>query len=596
MSFEILIVLSLIVLAFSLFVTEKFPLDVTALLILSILLLGKFLTPEEAISGFANPAVITIGLLFILSHALQKTRLLEYLIIRINKLVSQSRNLGLGVYLLTIGIASALMNNTAIVAIFMPVTIRLAHQYKISPSKLLIPLSYAAIMGGTLTLVGTSTNLLVNAIYIDNGGEALGMFEFARYGWIPLIIGLAYIIWIAPLILPSRTVTSSLTKSYHMAGYLTEMKISNDSPLVGKTCRERNINQNYDVMVLDIQREGHLISTKVGEEIIQSGDILFVKGAVENFLRMKEVEKISLLTDEKLTQKELEQEDNVLMECMLTDKSDIIGKTLMQSNFRKRFRTFILAIRRDGSIIRKKVAHVILHTYDTLLIYGRRKQIDKLASNGDFILLGEVQAELVKSRYWWVSILAIISTIILAAFGILPILKGAIISAVILLMFKIFSPNEAYHSIHWLVIILIAALIPLGIVIESTCTATFIGELISNTVVGFSTDIQPYILLGLIYLITMILTEVSSNTATAIIMTPIVMAVTNQIGIDPRPFIFAVCFAASASFITPVGYQTNLMVYGPGGYKFSDFIKVGMPLSIIFWLLAILLIPIIWPF
>lgn len=596
MSFEILIVLSLIVLAFSLFVTEKFPLDVTALLILSILLLGKFLTPEEAISGFANPAVITIGLLFILSHALQKTRLLEYLIIRINKLVSRSRNLGLGVYLLTIGIASALMNNTAIVAIFMPVTIRLAHQYKISPSKLLIPLSYAAIMGGTLTLVGTSTNLLVNAIYIDNGGEALGMFEFARYGWIPLIIGLAYIIWIAPLILPSRTITSSLTKSYHMAGYLTEMKISNDSPLVGKTCRERNINQNYDVMVIDIQREGHLISTKVGEEIIQSGDILFVKGAVENFLRMKEVEKISLLTDEKLTQKELEQEDNVLMECMLTDKSDIIGKTLMQSNFRKRFRTFILAIRRDGSIIRKKVAHVILHTYDTLLIYGRRKQIDKLAINGDFILLGEVQAELVKSRYWWVSILAIISTIILAAFGILPILKGAIISAVILLMFKIISPNEAYQSIHWQVIILIAALIPLGIVIESTGTATFIGELISNTVVGFSTDIQPYILLGLIYLITMILTEVSSNTATAIIMTPIVMAVTNQIGIDPRPFIFAVCFAASASFITPVGYQTNLMVYGPGGYKFSDFIKVGMPLSIIFWLLAILLIPIIWPF
>ena len=596
MSFEILIVLSLIVLAFSLFVTEKFSLDVTALFILSILLLGKFLTPEEAISGFANPAVITIGLLFILSHALQKTRLLEYLIIRINKLVSRSRNLGLGVYLLTIGIASALMNNTAIVAIFMPVTIRLAHQYKISPSKLLIPLSYAAIMGGTLTLVGTSTNLLVNAIYIDNGGEALGMFEFARYGWIPLIIGLAYIIWIAPLILPSRTITSSLTKSYHMAGYLTEMKISNDSPLVGKTCRERNINQNYDVMVLDIQREGHLISTKVGEEIIQSGDILFVKGAVENFLRMKEVEKISLLTDEKLTQKELEQEDNVLMECMLTDKSDIIGKTLMQSNFRKRFRTFILAIRRDGSIIRKKVAHVILHTYDTLLIYGRRKQIDKLAINGDFILLGEVQAELVKSRYWWVSILAIISTIILAAFGILPILKGAIISAVILLMFKIISPNEAYQSIHWQVIILIAALIPLGIVIESTGTATFIGELISNTVVGFSTDIQPYILLGLIYLITMILTEVSSNTATAIIMTPIVMAVTNQIGIDPRPFIFAVCFAASASFITPVGYQTNLMVYGPGGYKFSDFIKVGMPLSIIFWLLAILLIPIIWPF
>ena len=596
MNFEILIVLSLIVLAFSLFVTEKFPLDVTALLILSILLIGQFLTIEEAISGFSNPAVITIGLLFILSYALQKTRILEYLIIRINKLVSRSKNLGLGVYLLTIAIASALMNNTAIVAVFMPVTIRLAHQYKVSPSKLLIPLSYAAIMGGTLTLVGTSTNLLVNAIYVDNGGLSLGMFEFAQYGWIPLTIGLVYVIWIAPLILPSRTITSSLTKSYHMAGYLTEMKISNDSPLIGKTCRDRNINQNYDVMVLDIQREGYLISTKVGEKVIQAGDILFVKGSVESFLRMKEVEKISLLTDEKLTQKELEQEDNVLMECMLTDKSDIVGKTLMQSNFRKRFRTFILAIRRDGSIIRKKIAHVILHTYDTLLIYGGRKEINKLASRGDFILLGEVQADLIKSRFWWVSILAIITTIVLAAFGILPILKGAIISAVILLLLRIISPNEAYQSIHWQVIVLIAALIPLGIAIESTGTAAFIGQLISETVSDFSPNKQPYILLGLIYLITMILTEVSSNTATAIIMAPIVMAVTNQMGIDARPFIFAVCFAASASFVTPVGYQTNLMVYGPGGYKFSDFIKVGLPLSIIFWLLAILFIPIIWPF
>ena len=596
MNFEILIVLSLIVLAFSLFVTEKFPLDVTALLILSILLIGQFLTIEEAISGFSNPAVITIGLLFILSYALQKTRILEYLIIRINKLVSRSKNLGLGVYLLTIAIASALMNNTAIVAVFMPVTIRLAHQYKVSPSKLLIPLSYAAIMGGTLTLVGTSTNLLVNAIYVDNGGVSLGMFEFAQYGWIPLTIGLVYVIWIAPLILPSRTITSSLTKSYHMAGYLTEMKISNDSPLIGKTCRDRNINQNYDVMVLDIQREGYLISTKVGEKIIQAGDILFVKGSVESFLRMKEVEKISLLTDEKLTQKELEQEDNVLMECMLTDKSDIVGKTLMQSNFRKRFRTFILAIRRDGLIIRKKIAHVILHTYDTLLIYGGRKEIDKLASRGDFILLGEVQADLVKSRFWWVSILAIITTIVLAAFGILPILKGAIISTVILLLLRIISPNEAYQSIHWQVIVLISALIPLGIAIESTGTAAFIGQLISETVSDFSPNKQPYILLGLIYLITMILTEVSSNTATAIIMAPIVMAVTNQMGIDARPFIFAVCFAASASFVTPVGYQTNLMVYGPGGYKFSDFIKVGLPLSIIFWLLAILFIPIIWPF
>ena len=241
------------------------------------------MTVEEAISGFANPAVITIALLFILSEGLQKTRILEYLIVRINKLVSQSKTLGLGVYLFTIACASALMNNTAIVAVFMPVTVRLAHQYHMSPSKLLIPLSYAAIMGGTLTLVGTSTNLIVNSIFIENGGVSLGMFEFAKYGWITLIVGLIYVLWIAPKILPSRTVTSSLTQSYHMAGYLTEMKISEESPLVGSTLQERNVNQSYDIIVLDIQRDGRLITYNVGRQKLTAGDILFVKGSLEKF-------------------------------------------------------------------------------------------------------------------------------------------------------------------------------------------------------------------------------------------------------------------------------------------------------------------------
>jgi len=596
MTFEIAFVLGLIFLAFILFVTEKFSLDVTALLILTILFLSGFLSIDEAISGFSNPAVITISLLFVLSYALQKTRILEYLIVRINQLVSRSITLGLSVYLLTIALASALMNNTAIVAIFMPVTIRLAHRYHMSPSKLLIPLSYAAIMGGTLTLVGTSTNLLVNSIYINNNGLALGMFEFAKYGWITLVIGLIYILTIAPRILPSRTVTSSLTKSYHMAGYLTEMKISKDSPLVGSTCQERNVSHNYDVIVLDIQRDKRLISYNVGNKKLEEGDILFVKGSVESFLQMKEVEKVSLLTDEKLTQSELEQEDNVLIECMVTDQSDLIGQTIMNSNFRKRFYAFILAIRREGSIIRNKIAHVLIQSYDTLLIYGGKKQLEKLANSSGFILLGEVQEKLVKVKFWWISILSIFATITLAAAGVLPIIKGALLSVVVLLVFRVITPNEAYQSIHWQVIVLIAALIPLGIVIESTGTASFIGESISQIVRSYSDNLQPHILLALTYLITMILTEVSSNTATAIIMTPVVLSISASMGIDARPLIFGVCFAASASFSTPVGYQTNLMVYGPGGYRFSDFIKVGLPLSITLWITAIIIIPMIWPF
>ena len=593
---DIAIALSILVIGFILFVTETFTLDVTALLLLSILFLLGYLSPTEAVSGFSNPAVITIAFLFVLSHALQKTGVLEYIVIRVNRLASRSKILGTAVYLIAIGITSAFVNNTAIVAIFMPVTIRLAHTYQVSPSKMLIPLSYAAILGGTLTLVGTSTNLLVNSIYSANGNvEPLGMFEFAQYGVILMSLGLLYLLFFAPRLLPSRTVTSSLTKSYHLGGYLTEMKIVEGSPLLGKTCLERGINYNYDVMVLDILRDKQLITRNIRRTPLKIGDILFVRGTLENFLRMKEIEKVALLTDEKLTQSELEQEDNVLVECLLTDQSELVGRSLMSSNFRQQFGAFILAIRREGDIFRKKIAHVILQAYDTLLVYGPIKKIESLSDKADFIVLGEVEAELRKQRFWWVSIIVILGAIILATLGIMPIMKGAIIGVAFLLALKVITPQESYQSVHWQVIVLIAALIPVGLVIQNTGTAEWIGMIISDIARMSSPKWHAHILLALIYLITMILTEVSSNAATAIIMTPIAIAVSGQMGFDSRPFIFAVAFAASASFITPVGYQTNLMVYGPGGYKFSDFIRVGFPIAILFWISAIIFLPMIWP-
>ena len=593
---DIAIALSILVIGFILFVTETFTLDVTALLLLSILFLLGYLSPTEAVSGFSNPAVITIAFLFVLSHALQKTGVLEYIVIRVNRLASRSKILGTAVYLIAIGITSAFVNNTAIVAIFMPVTIRLAHTYQVSPSKMLIPLSYAAILGGTLTLVGTSTNLLVNSIYSANGNvEPLGMFEFAQYGVILMSLGLLYLLFFAPRLLPSRTVTSSLTKSYHLGGYLTEMKIVEGSPLLGKTCLERGINYNYDVMVLDILREKQLITQNIRRTPLKIGDILFVRGTLENFLRMKEIEKVALLTDEKLTQSELEQEDNILVECLLTDQSDLVGRSLMSSNFRQQFGAFILAIRREGDIFRKKIAHVILQAYDTLLVYGPIKKIESLSDKVDFIVLGEVEAELRKQRFWWVSIIVILGAIILATLGVMPIMKGAIIGVAFLLALKVITPQESYQSVHWQVIVLIAALIPVGLVIQNTGTAEWIGMIISDIARMSSPKWHAHILLALVYLITMILTEVSSNAATAIIMTPIAIAVSGQMGFDSRPFIFAVAFAASASFITPVGYQTNLMVYGPGGYKFSDFIRVGFPIAILFWISAIIFLPMIWP-
>ncbi|HDY75394.1 MAG TPA: SLC13 family permease, partial [Candidatus Marinimicrobia bacterium] len=404
MTFEIAIVLGLIALMLVLFLKEYFPLDVTALTILAVFMMTGYLSVEDAISGFSNPAVITIAILFVLSHALQQSGILEYGIVRLNKLTEKSKLLGLAAFLISIAFASAFVNNTAIVAMFIPLTIRISKKYNLSPSKLLLPLSYIAIIGGTLTLVGTSTNLLVNSIYTGTTSfEPLGMFEFSKYGIFILIVGLVYIIFAVPLIIPSRTVTTSLTQSYHMGGYLTELKVSEESPLVGRTCMERAINKNFDIIVLDIIREGKVISSNIRNTIIHPGDVLFVRGSVENFLRMKEVEKVNMLTDEKLTQDELENEDNLLVECLLTQQSDLIEKSLMEINFRRRFGSFVLAVRREGAILRRKIAHVILRSFDTLLIYGPREKIIELANTGDFIVLGEIEAALKKHRFWWVS-------------------------------------------------------------------------------------------------------------------------------------------------------------------------------------------------
>ena len=593
---DIILLGVIIIIALVLFITEFFPIDITALVVLGLLLVLGLVTPDESLSGFSNPAVITIGCLFIMSYALQKSHVLEYVIININKIIDKSQTLGMATYLFCIGIASAVVNNTAIVAIFMPVTIRLADKYNISPSKVLIPLSYAAILGGTLTLVGTSTNLIVNSILVDSSGISLGMLEFAKFGIIKFVVGLIYIFTIGHKLLPSRVAKSSSITDYSLDGYLTEFKINENSPLCGKTLLDRKINENYDVIVLDVLRGGNIITSNLRSLILKQDDVLFVKGSFENFQRLKEIENLALLTDEKLTQEELEQEDHILAECLITDNSELIGQNLQEANFRRSFGSFVLAIRREGEVIRRKLTQFILKPFDTLLVYGPKDRINQLASREGFIVLGKVDASLDSHPLWWLSIFTILFAVIMAIFKIIPIVVGVILGVIALLLARVITPNEAYSSIHWQVIIVIAAFLPMGIAMQKTGLDEIIGNSIGNIVNLFPVDLIPYLLLAVIYLITMILTEIASNVATAIIMTPIALTLATQFGFDPKPFIFAVCYAASASFITPIGYQTNLMVFGPGGYRYSDYIKVGLPLGIILWIISVMVIPMIWPF
>ena len=595
---EIIFLGVIILIALVLFISELFPIDVTALLVLGLLLILGLVSPAESLAGFSNPAVMTIACLFVMSYALQKSHILEYVIISVNKLIDKSRVIGMIAYLFCIGIASAVVNNTAIVAIFMPVTIRLADKYKISPSKVLIPLSYAAILGGTLTLVGTSTNLIVNSILVDTSGGtvSLGMLEFAKFGIIKFVIGLVYIFTIGYKLLPTRVAKSSSIEDYSLDGYLTEFRVNENSPLCGKTLLDRKINENYDVIVLDVRRGGESITSNLRGLSLQKDDVLFVKGSFDNFQRLKEIENLALLTDEKLTQEELEQENHILAECLVTDNSELIGQTLQDANFRRTFGSFVLAIRREGEVIRRKLAHFILKPFDTLLVYGPKDRISQLASKEGFIVLGKADANLDSHPLWWLSIVTILCAVGLAIFKVVPIVVGVILGVITLLLARVITPNEAYLSIHWQVIIVIAAFLPMGVAIQRTGLDVMIGNGIGSIVNLFPEHLIPYFLLAIIYLITMILTEIASNAATAIIMTPITLTLAASFGFDPKPFIFAVCYAASASFITPVGYQTNLMVYGPGGYRYSDYIKVGLPLGIILWIVSVMVIPMIWPF
>ncbi|MCH8069137.1 MAG: SLC13 family permease [Candidatus Marinimicrobia bacterium] len=596
MSLEIFLFLLILGAAFLLFVFEVFPIDVTALTLLTVLFLVGYLDVGEAISGFSNKAVLTVAAMLVLSRALVKTGFLEVFADQLSSLAGKNIWLGLSIFLLAASLISGFINNTATVAIFIPLALQLSQRFQISPSKILIPLSYAAIYGGTLTLIGTSTNLLVSSVVEDYGIQPLGMFEFAGMGLIFLITGTIYNLWVVPKILPSRAAVSSLTRSYHMSPYLTEFKVAENSPLIGVSCMDRGVNENYDITILALIRDKQRYDSDIRNIKLQKGDILLSRGTFKNFLRFREEEKVLLLTEVKMSQTELTGDESVIIEGLIPPGSSLIGKSLKELDFRNKFGAFVLAIRREGKTLREKIAHIVLHFADTLLIFVPKSNLSALDRNPDIAVLQEHEISLHKTRFWWLAIAIIPLIMISATLGIIEILGAAIVGVVILLLVRSLNIQEAYRSIDWSVIVLIAAFIPVGIVVERTGTADLIGSGIINLGALFKPEFAPYASLSILYLVAVLMTSIMSNNSAAIVLIPVALSIGNQLGVDIRPFIFTICFGASTSFMTPMGYQTNLMVYGPGSYRFGDFVKAGAPLNVLFWLLATIFIPMIWPF
>ncbi|MEE9166167.1 MAG: SLC13 family permease [Candidatus Neomarinimicrobiota bacterium] len=593
---DVLFFLFLLGLVLVVLAREVFPIDVTALAFMAILLVGGYLDISEAISGFSNKAVLTVAAMFILSQALTKTGFLEVLVAQLERLGGGRKTVGIFIFLMATSLISGFINNTAAVAIFIPLALQLSARFRLSPSKILIPLSYAAICGGTLTLIGTSTNLLVNSMVETHGFPALRMFEFAKMGLIFLLVGTVYSIWVAPRLLKPRAGVSSLTRNYSMSPYLTEFRVAEASPLIGSTCLERGVNENYDITILSIIRDGTRHDTNIRNTKLQYGDILLARGTLNNFVRFREEEKVLLLTDVKMSQSELAGQESVVVEGLVTPGSSLIGKNLKEVDFRNKFGAFVLAIRREGKTLRERIAHIVLHFADTLLIHVARSRLNSLADSRDFAILQEHDIRLHKVRFWWLAIVLIPLIMIVAAAGIVDILQASLIGVVILLILRSITINESYESINWSVIVMMAAFIPAGIAMEKTGTAALMGNAIAGLGQSFPDTLAPYAVLSATYLIAVLLTSIMSNNAAAIVLFPIAVDVAMHLGVDSRPFIFAICFGASTCFMTPLGYQTNLMVYGPGQYRFSDFVRAGAPLNLVLWILASILIPVFWPF
>ena len=580
------------------FVMEILPIEVTAMGAIGILLLFNVLTWQEAISGFSNPAVITIGAIFIMSRALVKTGFLEVFADFLAKKGGNHKWLTIFIFLLTVSIISGFINNTAAVAIFIPLGIDLCQRFRISPTKVLLPLSYAAIFGGTLTLIGTSTNLVVSSIMEEMNMAPFSMFEFTKLGLIFLVLGTLYNMIISKWFMPSRSIISSLTRKYHMGSFLTEFKVGEDSPLIGNAYKDLDISQKYNLQVYKIIRDSENIRFNLQNIIIREGDIFLVHINVKDMLKFKDEMKVLLLTDVKMNVAELTGKNHVIVEGLVSQQSALIGKTLQEFDFRNRYGSFVLAVKRQRELLRDKIAHIRLKFSDTLLIMVPKERLEILRTSNNLIVLEELDIHLRYERYWWFSILVIPAVMLLAAFGVIPIVKAAILGAILLLVMRTLSIQDAYESISWSVIFLIASLVPMGIAIQKTNLDEVTGDLIIGigTLIGGGEGLDPVIILAVLYGVTFILSAFISNAAVAVMLTPIGIMLATILNVDPRPFLVAICFGASCSFMTPMGYQTNMMVFAPGQYRLKDFFQMGIPLTLVFWITAVYWIPRFWAF
>ena len=599
MSLEALGALAVTALALALFVWNRLRPDAVALLIATLLIVTGLVTPQEGISGFSNEATITVGLLLVLSTGLVHTGAVDAAAGIAVRLAGKSER---RLLLMTVGLVmplSAFINNTAAVAILMPAVLGATRHVGATPSRLLLPLSFASQLGGTLTLIGTSTNLLVAGLMLDLGLERIRLFDITLPALVVAGAGGLYLLTVGRWLTPHRTESRDLLESYELHDYLTGLRVLPHSPLVGQSIGESRFGQTRGLHIIRIERAGGtFISAPGAATPIRQGDLLLVEGKIPDIARIRSEEGVDIEgADPTLTTPAdaagAEEADPIhFAEVMVPPRSRALGVTLRTLRLRSRYEVSALALRRHAEPLREPLGDVTLRPGDILLVQGRASGLRRLHEGGDLSLLGPVALPPRRRGKMKWALLVTLGAVLLAAFELVPIMVAAMAAVVILFVVRVLTPDEAYAGMDWMVVVLLGAILPLGIALEKSGAAAFIAEGVATV----AAPMGPYALLAAVYLLTMLLTNAISNVAAAALVVPVAVALAQSLQLSPTPFAVGVMFAASNAFLTPIGYQTNLFVYGPGGYTFGDFLRLGTPLSVITSITSVFAIPFFLPF
>ncbi|MBR9976495.1 MAG: SLC13 family permease, partial [Bacteroidetes bacterium] len=564
----------------------------TAMIVMAALLVTGVLTPGEGLSGFSNPATVTVAAMFVISAALRHTGAVSYLALLSNQLFSRNYWVGLLPTMILIGITSAFINNTPVVAVFIPILMSVSQQTDISPTRLLMPISFASMFGGLCTLVGTSTNILVSSIATDYDMPPFGMFEFSALGALFFLVGLAYMMVVGVRLIPKRESEASLTERFEMSEYLTDVVLLPDAASVGKRIPESRLVRDLDVDILAVIRDGERVQQSMPDIVLEAHDILRLRCDVKQIQELKNSVGISMTGDVPVRDEDFDAEEMALLEVIIAPNSSLAGATIRSARFRNMFRATALALRHRGQLLHSGFRNTKLRAGDAILLEVERDEVPRLVSDQNFVIASKVEIPLQRKSKLVPALLITMGVILAAGFEVLPIVTASIVGSILLVATRSITLEEVYKAVDWNVVFLLGGIISLGIAMEKTGLAL----LMSNGLINVVGEFGPLAVLAVLYLMTTLLTGIMSNNATAILIAPIAIAAAEALGVSARPMLIAVTFAASASFLTPVGYQTNTMIYGVGQYRFMDFVKVGTPLTLLFWVLGILLIPVFFPF